>query len=172
MSIALGRRRWLPSRRLARRSRGPLLGGVWLRVLTGWRAADLDRQLANGTDPMLSDELSLRAGQLGTPRTRKRLSRALIDAVDLAHGSRAPLLTTRLRLPEIHDNEALLLKLARRIRDGQPLGIQGLAMTAWLVKDHASPLYRTRQSSALPATVWETLAALERGPRTAATAVV
>ena len=164
MSIGIGRRRWLPSRRLARRSRGPLLGGIWLRVLTGWRAADLDCQLAKGTDPMLSDELSLRVGQLGTPRTRRRLSRALIDAVDLAHGCRAPLVTTRLRLPEIHENEALLLELAGRIRDGQPLGVQGLAMTAWLVKDRGSPLYRIRQSGSLPATVWEALAALERGP--------
>ena len=164
MSIGIGRRRWLPSRRLARRSRGPLLGGVWLRVLAGRRAADLDRQLANGTDPMLSDELSLRVGQLGTPRTRRRLSRALIDAVDLAHGSRAPLIATRLRLPEIQENEALLLELAGRIRDGRPLGVQGLAMTAWLVKDRGSPLYRIRQSGSLPATVWEALAALERGP--------
>jgi hypothetical protein len=60
-------RRWLPSRRLARRSRGLLLGGIWLRVVTRWRAPVLDRQLANGIDPMQSDELSLRVGQLGSP---------------------------------------------------------------------------------------------------------
>ncbi|MGH3993659.1 MAG: hypothetical protein ACRDSN_14510, partial [Pseudonocardiaceae bacterium] len=129
MSIRIGTRRWLPSRRLARRSRGPLLGGIWLRVHTRGRAADLDRQLANGIDPMPSDELSLRVGQLGAPWTRVRLSRARLDAVDLANGRRAPLVTARLRLTEIHENEELLLALADRIRDGLPLGVQGLAMT-------------------------------------------
>jgi hypothetical protein len=74
MSIRIGTRRWLPSRRLARRSRGPLLGGIWLRVHTQWRAAELDRQLANGTDPMLSDELSLRAGQLAALEHGRRTS--------------------------------------------------------------------------------------------------
>src|ERR687895_168843 len=56
-------RRWLPSGRLARRTRGPLLGGLWLRVLTKWQAADLDRRLAAGADPMQSDELSLSDGE-------------------------------------------------------------------------------------------------------------
>jgi hypothetical protein len=80
MTVRLRSRRWLPSRRLARRSRGPLLGGVSLRVLTRWRSRDLDRQLATGTDPMLSDELSLRVGQLGSSHTRLRLSHELRSA--------------------------------------------------------------------------------------------
>jgi hypothetical protein len=172
MSIRIGTRRWLPSRRLARRSRGPLLGGIWLRVHTRWRAAELDRQLAKGTDPMLSDELSLRVGQLGAPGTRGRLSRALLDAVDLARRRRKPLVRTRLLLPEIHENEELLLALADRIRDGLPLGVQGLAMTARLVDDHSGPLCRAGPSDPLAATVLETLAALEHGHRTSGTAPV
>ena len=35
-------RRWLPSRRLARRSRGLVLGGIWLRWRTWARAKELD----------------------------------------------------------------------------------------------------------------------------------
>jgi hypothetical protein len=165
----IGRRRALPSRRLARRSRGPLLGGIWLRVLTRWRAHELDRQLANGADPILSDELSLRVGQLGSARTRVRLACALGGAVELANGHRAPLITTRLRRPEIQENHHLLLALADRLRDGEPVGVQGLAMTARLVHDRSSPLYRTGVSGPLPATVAEALAALERGHRTAST---
>jgi hypothetical protein len=165
----IGRRRGLPSRRLARRSRGPLLGGIWLRVLTRWRAHELDRQLANGTDPLLSDALSLRVGQLGSARTRVRLACALRGAVELANGHRAPLITTRLRRPEIQENHHLLLALADRLRDGEPLGVQGLAMTTRLVHDRSSPLYRTGVSGALPATVAKALAALERGHRTAST---
>jgi hypothetical protein len=172
MSIRIGTRRWLPSRRLARRSRGPLLGGIWLRVHTRWHAAELDRQLAKGTDPMLSDELSLRVGQLGAPWTRLRLSRALLEALDLASGRRKPLIRTRLLLTEIHENEELLLTLADRLRDGLPLGVQGLAMAARLVADHSGPLYRAGPSDSLAVTVLETLAALEHGHRTTGTAPV
>jgi hypothetical protein len=167
VNIPLRRRRWLPSRNLARRTRGPLLGGLWLRVLT-WRvAADLDRRLANGADPLLSDELSLRVGQLGSAATRSRLAVALRGAVEMANGHHAPLISTRLRRPEIQANEDLLLALADRLRDGEPLGVAGLAMTARLVHDHSSPMYRAGGS--LRDALSEAITALERGHRTAAT---
>lgn len=161
------RRRWLPGGRLARRSRGPLLGGIWLRVLTRWRARDLDRQLANGADPMVSDELSLRVGQLRSAGTRVRLACALRGAVELANGHRAPLISTRLRRPAIRDSDELLLALADRLRDGEQLGVRGLAMTARLVNDHSGPLYRSGVGGSLPGTVLEALAALERDHWTA-----
>jgi hypothetical protein len=167
MSVRLRTRGWLPSRSLARRSRGPLLGGIWLRVLTRLRAADLDRQLANGTDPILSDELSLRVGQLGSAGTRSRLAVALRGAVEMANGRHPPLITTRLRLREIQENEELLLALADRLRDGEPLGVEGLATTARLVNDHSSPLHRAGQGGSLPAALSDALAALERGQWTA-----
>jgi hypothetical protein len=170
MSIRPLTRRWLPSRSLARRSRGPLLGGVWLHVLTRWRAADLARRLAHGADPVESDELSLRVGQLGSTSVRSRLAAALRGAVEMANGSHPPLFTTRMRLADIRENEELLLALAERLHDGEPLGVQGLAMTARLVDDRSSPLYRPAASGSLTATVLEALAALERGQRTAGTA--
>src|SRR5918999_5061079 len=77
-------RSWLPRGRLARRTRGLLLGGVWLRCVTWRHARELDEQLARGTDPIISDELSLRAGQLGSARTRARFARVLRGAVELA----------------------------------------------------------------------------------------
>jgi hypothetical protein len=169
MRLRIGRRRWLPGGRVARRSRGPLLGGLWLRVLTRWSALDLDRRLANGTDPILSDELSLRAGQLGSARQRTRLACSLREAVEVATGRRAPLIATQLRRGEIRENERLLMTLVDRLRDGEPLGIQGLAMAALLVDDRSSPLYRTGLSGVLPATVWNALAACDRGRRTAGT---
>jgi hypothetical protein len=169
MTLRLRTRRWLPSRSLARRSRGPLLGGILLRVRAKWRAPKLDRRLADGADPMLSDELSLRVGQLGSAGTRTRLATALREAVEIANGQRAPLITTRLRRPEIQENEELLLALADRLRDGEPVGVQGLAMTARLVADRSSPLYRGVGGS-LTANASEALAALERGHRTAANA--
>ena len=162
-------RRWLPGQRLPRRWRGVVLGGVWLRLQTRWRSHDLDRLLAAGTDPMRSDELSLRVGQLGSPGARVRFARALRAAVELANGHRAPLLTTQLRRPEIQENEELLLALADRLREGEPLGAQGLAMTARLINDRSSPLYRSGPGGSLPATIAKAFAALERGHPTAGT---
>jgi len=167
MSIRLGRRRWLPGGSLARRSHGPLLGGIWLRAVTKWSGHELDRRLANGADPMLSDELSLRVGQLRSAATRARLAHVLREAVETANGKHPPLTTTRLRRPEIRDNEGVLLALADRLHDGEPLGAQGLAMTARLVDDRSSPLYRSGPAGSLPAAVSDALAALGRGHWTA-----
>jgi hypothetical protein len=168
MSNRLRTRRWLPGGRLARRTRGPLLGGLWLRVLTWWVAPDLDRRLADGTDPLLSDEVSLRAGQLGSAGTRSRLAVALCRAVKVANGRQAPLITTRLRRRAIRENEDLLLALAARLRSGEPLGVAGLAMTARLVKDHSSPMYRAGAS--LRDSLSMALTALGQGHLTAGTA--
>jgi hypothetical protein len=167
MTLRRWRQRGLPSRSLARRTRGPLLGGLWLRVLTWRAAADLDRELASGTNPLESDELSLRVGQLGSAGTRSRLAAALRGAVEMANGRRAPLIATRLRRRAIRDNEDLLLALADRLHDGEPLGVEGLAMTARLVGDHSGPMYR--EDASLPDALSQALAALERGHRTAGT---
>ena len=77
-------RNWLPRGRLARQTRGLLLGGLRLRWVTWRQARQLDEQLARGTDPIASDELSLRAGQLASARTRARFACVLRGAVELA----------------------------------------------------------------------------------------
>jgi hypothetical protein len=119
---------------------------------------------------MLSDELSLRVGQLGSLGSRVRLARALREAVQLASGHRAPLIATRLRRADIQENDELLLALADRLRDGEPLGVQGLAKTARLVNDRSSPLYRSGMSGSLATAASKALAALECGHRTAGSA--
>lgn len=144
-----------------------MLGGVWLRCRTWWRRCELDRELAYGADPMQSDELSLRVGQLGSAGMRVRLAHALGEAVAVANGHRASLTTTRLRCLEIQENEELLVALADRIRDGEPVGVQGLALTALLMNARSGPLYRSGVGSSLPATVLEALEALDHGHRTA-----
>ena len=164
-------RRWLPGRSLARRSRGLLLGGVWLRCRIWWRAYDLDRQLARGADPMGSDGLSLRVGQLGSARTRARLACALRGAVELADRQPDPLRMppSPIRRSEIRANRELLLELAECLRTARPLGVEGLAMTSLLIDDAPSPLYHEDASRSLTVTAFEALVALERGHRTAST---
>ena len=157
----VGRRRGLPAGRLARRSRGLRLGGVWLRFVTWWRVSDLDSELAAGADPMQNDELSLRVGQLRSPKTRTRFACALRQAVETA--DRPPTLPPSLiRRREIQANGPLLLELSERLTEG-PVSIQGLALVSLLLGDGSSPLYHKDAASPLSVAAAEALVVLERG---------
>ena len=144
---------------------------MWLRCLTWWRAAELDSRLAGGADPMESDDLSLRVGQLGSARTRARLACALRGAVELASRPPDPLRTAPplIRRDEIRDNRELLLELAERVHASGPLGVKGVAKASLLVIDGGSPLYDAEASRSLAAAAYEALVALDRGHRTANT---
>jgi hypothetical protein len=154
-------RGWLPHGRLARRTRGLLLGGLWLRCVTWRRARELDEQLARGTDPILSDELSLRAGQLRSARIRGRFACVLRGAVALADAPYDPvrLGSPAVRRAQVQENRELLLELAARLRGRERLGVQGLAMTSLLVGDGVSPLFSTGRS--LTTSVHRVLLALD-----------
>jgi hypothetical protein len=52
---------------------------------------------------------------------------------------------------------------------GVPLGVEGLAITARLIDDPGSPLYRARERELLAAGLLQALQALDRGYRTAGT---
>ena len=155
---------WLPRGRLARQTRGLLLGGVWLRCVTWWRAHALDDQLARGMDPMQSNELSLRVGQLSSERSRRRVVCALRGAVQLADTPFDPLRIgpPSIRRAEVQVNRELLLELADRLRAGGPLGVEGLATTSLLVGDGSSPLF-CKGNGSLADSANFALHALERG---------
>jgi hypothetical protein len=162
-------RGWLPGGgRLPRRTRGLLLGGVWLRCVTWRRAHELDHQLACGTDPMTSDELSLRVGQLASARSRGRFACVLLGAVELADRPFDPLRMGPpvIRRTEVRDNRELLLELAGRLRAGGRLGVEGLAITSLLVGDGLSPLFFKATGGSLTASANHALLALERGHAT------
>jgi hypothetical protein len=167
MSVAQGDTwPWRPRQRLPRGSRGLVLGGLRLRRRVKRRALDLDRQLAAGVDPMQSDELSLRVGQLGSAHARKRLARALRGAVELACSHPGPL-ARRSGAIEIQTSRDLLLELAERVGGDAPVGIEGLAKTWLMVHDAPSPLYHRDAGRAVADAAIEALGALERGHRTA-----
>jgi hypothetical protein len=157
-------RRWLPRGRLARQTRGLLLGGVWLRCVAWWRAHALDAQLVRGADPMQSNELSLRVGQLSSERSRRRFVCALRGAVQLADSPSDPLRMgpPLIRRAEVRANRELLLELADRLEAGGPLGVEGLATTSLLVGDCLSPLF-CKGSGSVAASANHALLALERG---------
>jgi hypothetical protein len=156
-------RDWLPRGRLARRTRGLLLGGVWLRFVTWRRARELDEQLARGTDPITSDELSLRAGQLASARSRGRFACVLRGAVQLADAPFDPVRMGRpvIRRAQVQENCELLLELADRLRAGGYLHPRGLAITSLLVGDGVSALYSKAAPRSLNASVGHALLALD-----------
>jgi hypothetical protein len=144
-----------------------VLGGIWLRWRIRARAQELDGLLARGADPIDSDELSLRVGQLGSARSRARVACALRGAVELADRQPEPFRKTRsqIRRTEIRANRELLLELADRVGSGEPVGVEGLGMTSLLIGDRASPLYDGDRRRSLTATAFTALVALERGYR-------
>jgi hypothetical protein len=158
-------RDWLPRGRLARRTRGLLLGGVWLRWVTWRQTRELDELLARGTDPIASDELSLRAGQLGSARTRGRFACVLLGAVELADAPYDPTRIGRSVIPraQVQAHRGLLLELAGRLRAGGILGVQGLALTSLLVGDGVSPLFAKAGGGSLKEPVCRALLALDLG---------
>lgn len=149
------------------RCRGLLLGGMWLHCATRWRARELDRRLAAGADPMQSDQLSLRVGQLGSARSRHRIACALRGAVTLAEPEAYPVMAApRIRHAAVRASGGLLLEIAERLLSCEPLGVRGVAMAAQLIEDRRGPLYRDDASRPLTVMAFEALHQLDRGLRT------
>jgi hypothetical protein len=146
------------------------LGGIRLRCTTRWRAPSLDRRLAEGADPIESDQLALRVGQLCAPATRARLAGALRLTVRLASEYPPAWTSTRLRTADIRNSGELLLALADRVADDEPVGVRGLAMTARLLNGPRSPLYSDRAERPLSVAAFEALVELDRRRRTGYTA--
>jgi hypothetical protein len=131
------------------RSRGLVLGGMWLRFRTWRKASTLDDELARGTDPLRSDELSLRTGQLRSLKSRARLARSLLGALELADREppAAPAVARLIRRSQVRDCRALLLELVERLHDDWPPSAQGLAKISQLVTQGDSPLYEHAERS-------------------------
>ena len=166
MRARIGTRRWLPSRRLARRTRGSLLGGVWLRCRTWRRRHELDRELARGADPMQSDEMSLRVGQLGSAGMRVRLAHALREAVAVAGGHRASLTTTRLPCWRSRRTKSCSWRWLTAFVTASQWASRGSRSRP----SHERPLRSVvpiRSGQLAPAAVLEALEALDHGHRTA-----
>lgn len=131
----------LPRSRAERRPRrGP--AEVVRRLRVCLRAADLDRQLAEGTQPWRSAELELRAAQLTSAKSRSRFARELEAIVARAESevydrsvciplSRSAILTAR------ED----LLELAAALRSPESCRPHAAGVVSFLLHDGCSPLY-------------------------------
>ena len=120
-----------------------------LRMRTRWDRDRLDDELASGVDPASSPELTLRAAQLETRSVRSRLANAIVEMLGKAHEPNLGRFTVagQQQHAEIREYADNLGALVARLRDDQPIDVQGAAMTARLVNDRTSPLYRNGSQS-------------------------
>ena len=113
------------------------------RMRTRWGRDRLDDELASGADPASSPELMLRAAQLQSRAIRSRLANAIVEMLGRAHEPNLGRLTVAGRQHHAEIREyAHAQALVARLRDDQPINVQGAAMTVRLVNDRKSPLYR------------------------------
>jgi hypothetical protein len=132
------------SRRSARRRPARLALIVW------WRGTELDRWLAAGADPSAKDELALRARNLTTARSRKRLADALAGVLRSA-GKERPGFTAavRPRAEDVLETVAAIASIERRLRASGPVAARGVAQIRLLLIDGDGPLYQPGDPGAL-----------------------
>jgi hypothetical protein len=120
-----------------------------LRAVVSRRA--LTRELSGGADPASSPELSRRAAQLTSSRTRKQLARTLRRTIGEAHH---PALTRSrvviIRRAAVLDAEGALNVMIDRLGSSEPVRAEGMAIAERILTDaDSSPLYNPAEPGAL-----------------------
>lgn len=136
-----------PTRREERPAASSLRGR--LRVLLHRGA--LDRELAEGADADIREDLALRAAQLTAPGHRRTLADSLDEAVAIAEGQ-GPRITSSppLASRDVRAARAALLSLSRELREPGAVRAQGVAIAQRLLTDGTGPLYvESRDDDAL-----------------------
>jgi hypothetical protein len=111
-------------------------------LLAHWHAGTLDRALAAGAGPYAGAVIAVRAQQLTTARSRRRLAGGLARVRRDAAGALSG--WTAVVAPDHHEVAAAALEivaLERRLRDGGRVEAAGAAMLRILLTDGSSPLY-------------------------------
>jgi glycine/D-amino acid oxidase-like deaminating enzyme len=118
--------------------RHPLL---WLRVR--WSHWSLDARLAAGIDPASDPALIMRAGELRSPRHRRRLARSIERVAGESDVTRRPAFTAAVPLvrEQVADARESLLFLAHLLRRAERVRPVGIAMVRRLLTDGGSVLY-------------------------------
>jgi hypothetical protein len=131
----------MAARPQARRRRPAL----WLRIRVWAGSLGLDCQLAEGASPANSPELSLRAQQLSSHRSRHALSGTLMAAVEAARRSPPPTSArSAIAVAEVRAAAEPLQSLAHELVALDDPPIRGVALASFLVCEPTSPLYNRR----------------------------
>lgn len=124
-------------------------------------ASELDAELAAGADPGSDPVLRRRALQLSSRRTRLRLAKWLEETVRRADESPLPGLAVPVQSDRVAASRDILLALAERLRDGQPVDGRGVAMVQSVLTNAYSPLHFERASYSLPSAAGRALLELD-----------
>jgi hypothetical protein len=134
---------------------------VWIR--TALQRDDLTRALADGVDPAISDELSLRAPQLTASRSRKSLARSLRGTIAEAHKpvmsrSRAVIIDRGAVL----EAEDAIRAMIDRVTSSTPIDAEGMAIAErMLTNAERSPLYNASEPGSLRRVIRVATAAMD-----------
>jgi hypothetical protein len=136
------------------------------RLRVRWKRLDLDSELADGANPVKSEELALRAQQLAEPATRARIAAGIENVTRLATVGPGPAATTALVTNgfvgyRVAANEPGLAALARKLRANGPHAVRGLARASILIEDAGSPLYARGGVDTLEPAVHAAISALD-----------
>lgn len=154
---------------LAPRSRAHRGGRIRGRLSARWHAWELDHELAAGTSPQASAALAVRAQQITSRRSRRRVADGLARALRSVEPSGAGF--TAAARPDaagVLGARTVLSSLERRLRAPEPVAAHGAAMLALLLTDCTGPLYQPSQPGELGSLLRAAAAALERAGRPAA----
>jgi len=133
-----------------------------MRFLVRVHSLELDRRLAAGASPDSSAQLSLRAQQLQSSTTRRRLASGFRARLAVARRQPHPI---NRRIPlaraEIDRCSELIGELADRLDSAEPVDSRGIARAHVLLSEGNGPLYVKAVAGTLGPTLRRTIEELE-----------
>jgi hypothetical protein len=130
------------------------MASLLLRMRVALRRRRLDAALADGADPAVSRELSVRAAQLTGRAEREALADSLDTIITEADRPGPPNLA---RVPVVRDEvigaRARLIDLELRLREGR-CRAQGVVLVRRLLSDGTGPLYARSARGTLFSAAW------------------
>ena len=141
-----------------RRRRKPTLED---RIIAHMLAPWLDRELARGFAPTLSDAHAARAKQLTGKRKRHAVARSLDRLIDRAEQPRRAFLNPVVPpCAEVRQAMPLILSIRTRLQSDHPLDPRAIARLKTLLSDHNGPCYKATEPGALAVALQRVLEAL------------
>lgn len=123
-------------------------------------AAGLDARIAEGADTAVDPLLARRAAQLASPRTRKKLAKALHRACAKANKRQGVSAAIPADPVAVQVAEPALSTLVAALDLDEPVAPRGVALVQLLLTGVDSPLYRPEHQDALYEAAREALFAL------------
>jgi hypothetical protein len=124
------------------------------------RGPALDHALARGVSPDSGVALTLRAGRLIRPHTRRRLARSLRGIAETAEQRVHSGSHQRLWGPQVAPARQELLALAESLESTSAVDARGIALVRVMLTDGGGPLHTNRGAQRLIAAAREASAAL------------